>query len=41
MGTTQSSVSRCLSVLQDYLGADLIERRGRPSELRRVRKAIR
>ncbi|WP_076865941.1 LysR family transcriptional regulator [Bradyrhizobium mercantei] len=31
--TTQSSVSRYLAVLQDYLGADLIERRGRRSEL--------
>jgi len=31
--TTQSSVSRYLSVLRDYLGADLIERRGRRSDL--------
>ncbi|QOZ29630.1 LysR family transcriptional regulator [Bradyrhizobium sp. CCBAU 51753] len=30
---TQSSVSRYLAVLQDYLGTDLIERRGRRSEL--------
>ncbi|KRQ07622.1 LysR family transcriptional regulator [Bradyrhizobium pachyrhizi] len=33
LGTTQSSVSRYLAVLQDYLGADLVERRGRRSEL--------
>nr|WP_271612178.1 LysR family transcriptional regulator [Bradyrhizobium sp. CCBAU 21362] len=33
LGTTQSSVSRYLSVLRDYLGADLIERRGRRSDL--------
>lgn len=33
LGTTQSSVSRYLSVLRDYLGADLIERRGRRSHL--------
>lgn len=33
LGTTQSSVSRYLAVLEDYLGADLIERRGRHSEL--------
>lgn len=33
LGTTQSSASRYLAVLEDYLGADLIERRGRNSEL--------
>ncbi|MGY3622009.1 LysR family transcriptional regulator [Bradyrhizobium sp. USDA 10063] len=33
LGTTQSSVSRYLAVLQDYLGSDLVERRGRQSEL--------
>ncbi|MGY3591779.1 LysR family glycine cleavage system transcriptional activator [Bradyrhizobium sp. USDA 4341] len=33
LGTTQSSVSRYLSVLREYLGADLIERRGRRSDL--------
>ncbi|MHC1949644.1 LysR family transcriptional regulator [Bradyrhizobium sp. UFLA06-06] len=33
LGTTQSSVSRYLAVLQDYLGTDLVERRGRRSEL--------
>ncbi|TCU32828.1 LysR family transcriptional regulator [Rhizobium azibense] len=33
LGTTQSSVSRYLAVLEEYLGADLIERRGRRSEL--------
>ncbi|MGY3488118.1 LysR family glycine cleavage system transcriptional activator [Bradyrhizobium sp. USDA 4011] len=33
LGTTQSSVSRYLAVLQDYFGADLVERRGRRSEL--------
>ncbi|MHC2296150.1 LysR family transcriptional regulator [Rhizobium mongolense] len=33
LGTTQSSVSRYLAVLEDYLGSDLIERRGRNSEL--------
>ncbi|WP_342804314.1 LysR family transcriptional regulator [Bradyrhizobium sp. CSA112] len=33
LGTTQSSVSRYLAVLQDYLGADLTERRGRRCEL--------
>ncbi|WP_342710026.1 LysR family transcriptional regulator [Bradyrhizobium sp. B124] len=33
LGTTQSSVSRYLAVLQGYLGTDLIERRGRRSEL--------
>ncbi|MBO4228471.1 LysR family transcriptional regulator [Bradyrhizobium neotropicale] len=33
LGTTQSSVSRYLAVLQDYLGADLVERRGRRSAL--------
>ncbi|TSE03655.1 LysR family transcriptional regulator [Mesorhizobium intechi] len=31
--TTQSSVSRYLAVLEDYLGTDLLERRGRRSEL--------
>ncbi len=29
MGVTQSSVSRHLAVLEDYLGAKLMERRGR------------
>ncbi|WFU14844.1 LysR family transcriptional regulator [Bradyrhizobium sp. CB3481] len=33
LGATQSSVSRYLAVLEDYLGADLMERRGRRSEL--------
>ncbi len=33
LGTTQSSVSRYLAVLQDYLGADLVQRRGRQSKL--------
>ncbi|MDA9489585.1 LysR family transcriptional regulator [Bradyrhizobium sp. CCBAU 11361] len=33
LGTTQSSVSRYLAVLQNYLGAELMERRGRRSEL--------
>ncbi len=33
LGTTQSSVSRYLAVLRDYLGADLIERRGRGCDL--------
>lgn len=33
LGTTQSSVSRYLAVLQDYFGTDLVERRGRGSEL--------
>ncbi|MGY2986178.1 LysR family transcriptional regulator [Bradyrhizobium sp. USDA 4508] len=33
LGTTQSSVSRYLAVLQDYLGTDLVERRGRGSKL--------
>lgn len=33
LGTTQSSVSRYLAVLQDYFGTDLIQRRGRRSEL--------
>lgn len=33
LGATQSSVSRYLAVLEDYLGADLVERSGRRSEL--------
>lgn len=33
LGTTQSSVSRHLSVLEDYLGAQLLVRRGRTSQL--------
>ncbi|WOH52583.1 LysR family transcriptional regulator [Bradyrhizobium sp. sBnM-33] len=33
LGTTQSSVSRYLAVLQEYLGTDLMKRRGRRSEL--------
>lgn len=33
LGTTQSSVSRHLAVLEDYLGAQLLMRRGRTSEL--------
>ncbi|MGY4426273.1 LysR family glycine cleavage system transcriptional activator [Bradyrhizobium sp. JR6.1] len=33
LGTTQSSVSRYLAVLQDYFGTDLVKRRGRRSEL--------
>ncbi|MES5485150.1 LysR family transcriptional regulator [Bradyrhizobium sp. INPA03-11B] len=33
LGTTQSSVSRYLAVLQEYFGTDLVERRGRRSEL--------
>lgn len=33
LGTTQSSVSRHLAVLEDYLGASLLERRGRSTEL--------
>ncbi|ANW02950.1 LysR family transcriptional regulator [Bradyrhizobium icense] len=33
LGATQSSISRYLAVLQEYLGTDLIERRGRRSEL--------
>ncbi|MDA9523404.1 LysR family transcriptional regulator [Bradyrhizobium sp. CCBAU 11434] len=33
LGTTQSSVSRYLSVLQDYFGTNLVERKGRRSEL--------
>lgn len=33
LGTTQSSVSRYLSVLQAYFGTDLVERKGRRSEL--------
>ncbi|MGY4473562.1 LysR family transcriptional regulator [Bradyrhizobium sp. USDA 3364] len=33
LGTTQSSVSRYLAVLQGYFGTDLVERRGRRSEL--------
>lgn len=32
LGTTQSSVSRYLAVLQDYFGTDLVQRRGRRSE---------
>lgn len=33
LGTTQSSVSRYLAVLEEYLGADLIKRQGRYTEL--------
>ncbi|WEX07199.1 LysR family transcriptional regulator [Chelativorans sp. AA-79] len=33
LGTTQSSVSRHLAVLENYLGAPLIDRRGRYTEL--------
>ncbi|MHC2440288.1 LysR family transcriptional regulator [Bradyrhizobium sp. USDA 4451] len=33
LGITQSSVSRYLAVLQEYLGTDLVERRGRRSQL--------
>ncbi|UPK28252.1 LysR family transcriptional regulator [Bradyrhizobium sp. 195] len=33
LGMTQSSASRYLSVLQDYFGTDLVQRRGRRSEL--------
>ncbi|MDA9408872.1 MULTISPECIES: LysR family transcriptional regulator [unclassified Bradyrhizobium] len=33
LGTTQSSVSRYLSVLQNYLGAELMQRRGRRSQI--------
>lgn len=33
LGITQSSVSRHLAVLEDYFGAQLIERRGRQSQL--------
>ncbi|MER8536393.1 LysR family transcriptional regulator [Mesorhizobium sp. M1005] len=33
LGTTQSSVSRYLAVLEDYLGAGLIKRQGRYTEL--------
>lgn len=33
LGMTQSSVSRYLAVLQDYFGTDLVQRRGRRSEL--------
>ncbi|MBB3458805.1 LysR family glycine cleavage system transcriptional activator [Rhizobium sp. BK313] len=33
LGTTQSSISRHLAVLEDYLGASLFERRGRSSDL--------
>ncbi|MCK1494789.1 LysR family transcriptional regulator [Bradyrhizobium sp. 180] len=33
LGTTQSSVSRYLAVLQDYFGTDLVQRRGRRGEL--------
>jgi LysR family transcriptional regulator, glycine cleavage system transcriptional activator len=33
IGTTQSSVSRHLAVLEDYLGASLFDRRGRTSRL--------
>ncbi|MCP3475600.1 LysR family transcriptional regulator [Bradyrhizobium sp. CCGUVB1N3] len=33
LGTTQSSVSRYLAVLQEYFGTDLVQRRGRQSEL--------
>ncbi|MCK1486725.1 LysR family transcriptional regulator [Bradyrhizobium sp. 193] len=33
LGATQSSVSRYLAVLQDYFGTDLVQRRGRRSEL--------
>lgn len=33
LGTTQSSVSRYLAVLQDYFGTDLVQRRGRRNEL--------
>ncbi|MGX1350644.1 LysR family glycine cleavage system transcriptional activator [Bradyrhizobium elkanii] len=33
LGITQSSVSRYLAVLQNYFGTDLVERRGRGSEL--------
>lgn len=33
LGITQSSVSRHIAVLEDYLGAKLIERRGRQSHL--------
>ncbi|MGY4372432.1 DNA-binding transcriptional LysR family regulator [Bradyrhizobium sp. i1.3.6] len=33
LGMTQSSVSRYLAVLQDHLGTDLMQRRGKRSEL--------
>lgn len=33
LGTTQSSVSHYLAVLQDYFGTDLVQRRGRRNEL--------
>lgn len=33
LGTTQSSVSRYLAVLQDYFGTELVQRRGRRNEL--------
>lgn len=33
MGTTQSSISRHLAVLEEYLGASLLDRRGRVSRL--------
>ncbi len=33
LGATQSSVSRYLAVLEEYLGTDLMERRGRRNEL--------
>lgn len=33
LGTTQSSASRYLAVLEEYLGATLMERRGRSNEL--------
>lgn len=33
LGTTQSSISRYLSILEEYFGATLMERRGRKNEL--------
>ncbi|WOH52514.1 LysR family transcriptional regulator [Bradyrhizobium sp. sBnM-33] len=41
LGMTQSSVSRYLAVLQDYLGTDLMERRGRRSELTEFGRLLR
>lgn len=38
---TQSSVSRYLAVLQEYLGSDLMQRRGRRSELTEFGRLLR
>ncbi|WP_346770969.1 LysR family transcriptional regulator [Bradyrhizobium sp. 49] len=41
LGTTQSWVSRYLAVLQDYFGTDLVQRRGRRSELTELEGSLR